>query len=86
MNTTFALLAEYGTAQIPLDRCCALFGLDPPEAARRAGRQALPVPVYRLGSQKSPWIVDVAALAHYLDTAKARAAAEWQRIHRDVAA
>lgn len=54
MNTFFALLAEHGTAQIPLERVCSLFGLSPKEANTRAKRQDLPVPAYRVGSQQSP--------------------------------
>ncbi len=80
MNTAFLLMAEFETSQIPLEKVCPLFGLTPPEAAKRAARAALPVPAYRLASQKSPWLVDVQALASYLDEKKAAAESEWQRI------
>ncbi|MGX9721391.1 pyocin activator PrtN family protein [Stenotrophomonas acidaminiphila] len=53
-TTVFLLLAEFGTGHIPLERCCHHFGMKPKEANRRAARQSLPVPVFRLGSQKSP--------------------------------
>jgi Pyocin activator protein PrtN len=85
MNTFFALMAEYGTGQIPLERCAHLFGLEPVEAARRAGRQSLPVPTFRAGSQKSPWLVDAGKLASYLDELKTQAARDWHRINRDSA-
>lgn len=85
MNTFFALLAEYGTAQIPLDRCCGKFGLSAAEAAKRAGRQALPVPVYRAGTQKAPWLVSAQDLANYLDRCREQAAQDWQRIHGSAA-
>lgn len=81
MNTLFLLMAEYGTAQIPLGRCAQLFGMTPEEAAKRAGRAALPVPAFRVGSQKSPWLVDATRLAAYLDECKAQAAADWRRIN-----
>lgn len=80
MNTFFALMAEYGTAQIPVEKCAGLFGLSPKKAEEYAGRQQLPVPAFRLGSQKSPWLVDAQKLAEYLDAAKLRAQDEWQRL------
>lgn len=85
MNTLFLLMAEYGTGEIPLEKCAHLFGLEPKEAIRRAPRQDLPVPVYRAGTQKSPWLVDATELSKYLDRKKAEAAAEWAKIHRDAA-
>lgn len=81
MNTYFALLAEYGTGQIPLDRCAGKFGLSPDEAAKRAGRQSLPVPVFRAGSQKAPWLVDASDLARYLDACRDRAEADWRKVN-----
>ena len=84
-NTLFLLLAEYGTGQIPLDQCAKVFGLAPEEAAKRAGRQALPVPCYRAGTQKSPWLVDAQALAEYLDRQRERAAEEWRKVHGSAA-
>lgn len=80
MNTVFLLLAEYGTGQIPLDRCAHLFGLSPEEAAKRAGRQALPIPTFRAGTQKSPWLVDASRLAAFLDDQRAKAEHDWQRL------
>ena len=80
MNTVFLLMAEYETSQIPLERLCPMFGLTPAEASKRAARAALPVPAYRLASQKSPWLVDVHALAAYLDQKRALAAEEWRRV------
>lgn len=54
MKTFFALMAEFGTAQIPVERCAALFGLSPKKAEEYASRQKLPVPAFRIGSQKAP--------------------------------
>jgi hypothetical protein len=81
MNTFFALMAEYGTGQIPLDKCAHLFGLSSEEAAKRANRQTLPVPAFRVGSQKSPWLIDAAKLASHLDGLKVQAARDWHRIN-----
>lgn len=80
MNTVFMLLAEFGTGHIPLERCAHIFGLSADEAAKRANRQALPVPAFRLGTQKSPWLVDASELAAFLDSKKATAASEWRRV------
>ncbi|MBL8299947.1 MAG: pyocin activator PrtN family protein [Rhodanobacteraceae bacterium] len=80
MNTVFLLLAEYGTGQIPLERCAHLFGLSAEEAAKRACKQALPIPVFRAGTQKSPWIVDATTLGHYLDDRIRGAQCEWTKL------
>lgn len=81
MNTYFGLLAEYGTAEIPLERCCGVFGLSDAEAKRRAALSDLPVPAYRAGSQKAPWLVSATDLAEYLDARKADARANWQKMN-----
>lgn len=80
MNTFFALMAEYGTAQIPVERCAHLFGVEPKEAMRRASLHRLPVPAFRVGTQKSPWLVDAAKLAQHLDELKAKAQVEWEKM------
>ena len=80
-STYFALLAEFGTANIPLERLAGpYFGLSPDKAAQRAARYQLPVPAFRAGSQKSPWLVSAAVLAEYLDRQIDNAA----RTHRAV--
>jgi hypothetical protein len=84
MNTLLALLATHGP-QVELAKVCELFGLSVEEAAKRAARQALPVPCYRIGSQKSPWIVDAPALADYLNSQRAKARKEWSAINGDAA-
>lgn len=80
MNTFFALMAEYETAQIPVEKCAHLFGLEPKEACRRASLQRLPVPAFRAGTQKSPWLVDASQLSKHLDDAKERAKLEWEKM------
>jgi hypothetical protein len=69
MNSTyFGLLAEFGAANIPLDRVAPkYFGLSPAEAKRRAASKQLPCRVFRLGGQKSPWLVSVVDLAELID-------------------
>jgi hypothetical protein len=69
MNSTyFGLLAEFGAANIPLDRLAPkYFGLSPAEAKRRAAAKQLPCRAFRLGGQKSPWLVSVVDLAELID-------------------
>lgn len=80
MNTQFALMAVYGTAQIPLAKCCSLFGLSEKKADEYANKQQLPIPAFRLGSQKSPWLVDAGRLAEYVDKKMQTAQADWERM------
>ena len=82
MNTFFALMAEYGTAQIPVAKCAEMFGLSAKKAEEYAGRQQLPIPAFRLGSQKSPWLIDAVKLAEYLDKVKADSLHDWQRLRQ----
>ena len=83
MNTLFALLAIYGDVNIPLNQCCEeIFGLSPKKAGEAANRQGLPVPAYRLGSQRSPWFVDAKTLAEYIERKKAEALQEWLAVRR----
>ena len=76
MNSTyFGLLAEFGEANIPLARIAPkYFGLSFEEARRRAPTQMLPCPVFRLGGQKSPWLVSASDLADLIDRRRGQAA------------
>jgi hypothetical protein len=68
MNSTyFGLLAEFGEAHIPLAKVAPkYFGLSFAEARRRAPSN-LPCKPFRLGGQKSPWLVSAADLAELID-------------------
>jgi pyocin activator protein PrtN len=67
-NTYFRLLAEFGEANIPLAKVAPkYFGLSFEEARRRAPTQLLPCRVFRLGGQKSPWLVSATDLAELID-------------------
>lgn len=77
----FLLTYEYGSTTVPLARCAELFGFSPDEAAKRAARAALPVPAFRCGSQKSPWLINVEDLADYLEGQRHRALQEWQKVN-----
>jgi len=80
--TFFGLLAEFGEAEIPLARVSEkYFGLSVPKAKRRACTQQLPIPAYRAGSQKSPWLVSAADLASHIDQQRKLAADLWENMN-----
>ena len=74
-NTYFGLLAEFGEANILLAKVAPkYFGLSFEEARRRAPTQLLPCRVFRLGGQKSPWLVSATDLAELIDRRRDQAA------------
>lgn len=75
MNSTyFGILAEFSEAHIPLEKVAPkYFGLSYPEARRRAPAKLLPCRVFRLGGQKSPWLVSAIDLAELIDKMRQRA-------------
>ena len=78
-NTYFGLLAEFGEANISLDKVAPkYFGLSFEEARRRAPAQLLPCRAFRLGGQKSPWLVSAADLAELIDQQRAKAGVRWR--------
>lgn len=82
MNTLFALMAEFNTAEIPLEKVCEkFFGLSERKAKQRASTHELPVPAYRGGSQKSPWLVNVQDLANYIDNCREKARLDWEKLN-----
>ncbi len=70
MNTTyFGLLAEFeGKTNIPLESLSEqYFGMKPSAAKVQAGKGNLPVPAFRIGGQKTPWLVSISDLAELID-------------------
>jgi hypothetical protein len=79
-STYFGLLAEFGEANIPLERVAPkYFGLSYEEARRRAPAKMLPCPAFRLGGQKSPWLISAADLAELIDARREKAAVQAPR-------
>lgn len=73
-STYFGLLAEFGEANIPLDKVSPkYFGLSYEEARRRAPAKLLPCRVFRRGGQKSPWLVSATDLAEIIDRQRQKA-------------
>ena len=80
--TYFGLLAEFGEAEIPLERICEkYFGLSVAKAKRRACLQQLPIPAYRAGSQKSPWLISAIDLANHIDEQRRIAERQWTNMN-----
>lgn len=79
MNTVFLLMAEFGQADIPLEILASKYlGMSRKESAMKAMRGELPFPAFRMGSQKSPWMVRVTDLAEYLDSARKKSTQDWE--------
>lgn len=73
-STYFALLAEFGTAHVPIVEVARkYFGYEEKKAKGVAASGNFPFPVFRAGGQKSPWLVDIADLADYIDKARNKA-------------
>ena len=73
-STYFGLLAEFGEANIPLERVAPkYFGLSYEEARGRAPGKVLPCRAFRLGGQKSPRLVSAADLAELIDERREKA-------------
>ncbi|EAR5802884.1 pyocin activator PrtN family protein [Salmonella enterica] len=78
MNTVFLLMAEFGTATIPLSQIAERYlGMKPSTADKKAGAGDLPIPTFRIGdSQKAPRMVHVRDLAEFIDTRRKEAKEE----------
>ncbi len=68
MNTMFLLMAEYGSATVPLSQVCEkYFGLKP-ATAENARLWAIPIPTFRAAeSQKAPRMIHIQDLANHID-------------------
>lgn len=82
MRTVYLLMAEYRDPEIPLEEISErYFGIPPGSYLDNLARlQRLPVPVHRLGSQKSRWMVHVEDLARYIDEKAAEARKTWEQM------
>lgn len=80
-RTLFLLIAEFGCGHIAIDKCAHHFGLSSGEAKKAAARQQLPVPAFRLGSQKSPWLISAEDLAAFIDEQRRQAKIDWSKLH-----
>jgi hypothetical protein len=68
MNTAEDLKKEFGRFPKLADVAKVFLGIEDQTTANRlAGTGKLPFPAFRMGSERSPWIVDVKYLAEYID-------------------
>ena len=81
MITSLALMPIYKSPAIPLaDVCEKYFALSYEEALKKAARNELPVPAFRLtNSRKAPMMVSAEALGAWIDKTEAEARALWER-------
>lgn len=62
------LKIEFGSVYPRVENVAAKFlDLTPEQATRKAAKGELPFPVFRVGSAKSPWLVDVKTLADFIE-------------------
>ncbi len=81
-TTEDRLVEKFGGPEIPLSECCKeYFGCEVAHANDRASRHKLPVPAFRIGSQKSQYFVLASDLAEHIDEQAARAREVW-KIHK----
>ena len=77
LSTQLALIAEFEAVVIPLETVAEkYFNQSKRNAYANANRQAYPFKVFRLGDQKSPWLVHVSDLADYIDKTREKSAQE----------
>lgn len=86
ISTYFALMAEYDTPHIPLEKVALKYwNLSTREACRRAALQQLPCAVFRgSDSQKAGWFVDARDLANHIDDQRRAAKKHWDAM-QDIA-
>lgn len=82
MTRLHALLMEFGCFDIPLEKVSKpYFDMEYKRAAALAATQQLPVPVYRVGTQKSPWLVSAKDLAELLEKQQQEAEKLWRKMN-----
>ncbi|MBS9585790.1 pyocin activator PrtN family protein [Morganella morganii] len=83
MNTTFLLMAEYETSQIPLAVVAKKFlNITEAYADKKANLGELPFPVYRDStSQKSIRMVHISDLAEWIEKQRSKAKKEFNAMN-----
>lgn len=85
LNTAFVLAMRYQSPTITLEevRKQWLSHLSEEEARRKASNQTLPFPAFKAdkNSRKSPYLVNVAAVAAWLDSQAEAATYEWKKVN-----
>lgn len=82
MNTLELLKREFDGPTAPLvDISTKYLGISARKAGDMAKANTLPLPAYRLGSQKSPWLVSLVDLAKLIDRQAEGARTDWEAEH-----
>lgn len=77
-STYFGLLAEFGTAHVPVvELGKKYFGYSELISKNKAATNKYPFPVFRIGTEKSTWVADIADVANYIDKVKDKAKKEY---------
>jgi Pyocin activator protein PrtN len=67
-STYFALLMEFGTAHVPVTVFAKKYmDMEEDWAKKMATANKFPINVFRIGGQKSPWMIDIKDAADYID-------------------
>ena len=78
MKTLEMLERKFNGPTAPLTEVASEYlGIQSRKAADMAGKNQLPIPAHRLGSQKSPWLVLLSDLAKLIDDKAAMAREGW---------
>jgi hypothetical protein len=82
MLTSLALMSLYKAPSVPLREISERYlGIAYEEACKRAAKQALPFPTFRLvDSQKAPLMVSCEDLGNWIDQRRDAANEAWQRV------
>ena len=82
-STYFSLMAEFGTAQIPLESVCKpYFNLSLGNAKREAAKQSLPVPTFKMRNKDNGlYFIKAEILAEFIDKQNEAAQEEWESVN-----
>lgn len=83
MNTTFALMARFGSATVDLKEISQEFlGITPKTAEQKAKACNLPFPTFKLReSERSPTLVKIEDLGAYIDKQYKEARTDWESVN-----
>lgn len=74
MTTLYTLMMEFQTGHIPVvDFAKKYLGMDEQWTKNMAAKNKLPFTVFRVGGQKSPWLLDINEAVNFLDKMKQKA-------------
>lgn len=83
MNTLMLLMARYETATIPLEDIREEYFnvTSKRESDAKARSHDYPIPVFKLGGQRSPWMVHIKDLAAHIDKVQQEQKEIWKKMN-----